>query len=142
MTSRMRGKEFGVRSRKNTAERGSMRGERNREAEKMGREDAVGHATHIKTSRHQDSRHQDIKTPFQVMHIGFYPREGRCRVPGMTMALIWMFSIVRDKSDELFRDDRLVGAAGTAVGSQGGMLLIDFGDGEDAVALGYCRQLK
>ena len=106
-----------------------MRGERNREAEKMGREDAVGHATHI-------------KTPFQVMHIGFYPREGRCRVPGMTMALIWMFSIVRDKSDELFRDDRLVGAAGTAVGSQGGMLLIDFGDGEDAVALGYCRQLK
>ena len=62
MTSRMRGKEFGVRSRKNTAERGSMRGERNREAEKMGREDAVVHATHIKTSRHQDSRHQDIKT--------------------------------------------------------------------------------
>ena len=49
--------------------------------------------------------------------------------------MIWMFSIVRDKSDELFRDDRLVGAAGTAVGSQGGMLLIDFGDGEDAVAL-------
>ena len=44
-----------------------MRGERNREAEKMGREDAVGHATHI-------------KTPFQVMHIGFYPREGRYRV--------------------------------------------------------------
>ena len=64
------------------------------------------------------------------MRIGFYPREGRCRVPGMAMALIWMFSIVRDKSDELFRDDRLVGAAGTAVGSQGGMLLIDFGDGE------------
>ena len=56
--------------------------------------------------------------------------------------MIWMFSIVRDKSDELFRDDRLVGAAGTAVGSQGGMLLIDFGDGEDAVALGYCRLLS
>ena len=36
MTSRMRGKEFGVRSRKNTAERGSMRGERNREDRKGG----------------------------------------------------------------------------------------------------------
>ena len=63
MTSRMRGKEFGVRSRKNTAERGSMRGERNREAEKMGREDAVGHATHIKTSRRLSKSCTLVSTP-------------------------------------------------------------------------------
>ena len=64
MTSRMRGKDFGAeRTQQKEAACGA------KETEKIGREDAVGHATHI-------------KTPFQVMHIGFYPREGRYRVLG------------------------------------------------------------
>ena len=58
----MRGKDFGAeRTQQEEAACGA------KETEKMGMEDAVGHAT-------------NIKTPFQVMHIGFYPREGRYRV--------------------------------------------------------------